>query len=342
LDNDDDPADIHGVIDPTSVELTAAPGHGFAEIDPRTGTITYTPAPGFVGTDSFTYLVCDTGEPVECDTATVTVVVTEAGAALRGRVWFETDGDGIREPGEQGIGGVVVVLERTDRDDLAPIRTVSAVDGSYAFAGLEPGTYRVSIDESTLPLGVRASFDRDGLADLVTVVTIARDTTLEDVDFGVTGAATLVGRLFEDLDGDGVFEPGEPGVGEIHVTVRHGGADGLLDTADDIVVSGTAAADGTYRVDGLPGGLVRVEVASEGPDGLYLVGGGSALVTLVSGSETRLDFPYRTPEKSAPPLLVRTGAQVARLFAVSLLLVGCGLLLVAAARRRSAWSARER
>ncbi|MTD16653.1 tandem-95 repeat protein [Nakamurella sp. YIM 132087] len=63
-------------LNPASVTVTAAPGHGTTSVNTTTGAITYTPAAGFSGTDSYTYRVCDTSTPTPaCATATVTVQV---------------------------------------------------------------------------------------------------------------------------------------------------------------------------------------------------------------------------------------------------------------------------
>ena len=56
LDNDSDP---FGSLEPASVTVVGAPGHGITSVDPATGAITYTPSAGYVGPDSFTYRVND-------------------------------------------------------------------------------------------------------------------------------------------------------------------------------------------------------------------------------------------------------------------------------------------
>jgi hypothetical protein len=75
LANDDDPDDG---LDPTSVQITAAPANGSVSVNPATGAITYTPDPGFWGTDSYSYQVCDLSGA--CDTAVDTIRVRQAGS----------------------------------------------------------------------------------------------------------------------------------------------------------------------------------------------------------------------------------------------------------------------
>src|SRR5262249_14963432 len=66
-------------------------------------------------------------------------------AGLSGFVWADANNDGIRDPGESGIGNVWIKL--TGTDDLGrriSTRVRTASDGSYNFANLRPGTYAIT------------------------------------------------------------------------------------------------------------------------------------------------------------------------------------------------------
>ena len=75
--NDTDPSDPLGNIDPTSVMVVGPPSNGSTSVDPTTGVVTYTPNTGFNGLDTLYYQVCDDGYPLPaaCDTAMVVVSV---------------------------------------------------------------------------------------------------------------------------------------------------------------------------------------------------------------------------------------------------------------------------
>jgi hypothetical protein len=73
LTNDTDP-NTGGAIDPTTVKIVTAPGHGKAVINATIGIITYTPTTGFTGPDSFTYTVKDKAGLVS-NTAKVSITV---------------------------------------------------------------------------------------------------------------------------------------------------------------------------------------------------------------------------------------------------------------------------
>lgn len=91
------------------------------------------------------------------------------------------------------------------------------------------------------------------------------------------GIATLGDRVWEDLDADGIQDPGEPGLGS--VTVR------LLDTLDGEVATTLTEADGSYVFTGLfPGGYSLVFEAP--PDFLFSPSTQGGDVALDSDADT--------------------------------------------------------
>ncbi len=69
----DELANDLGNLNPNTVAVTAAPGHGTVKVNPSTGQITYTPAPGFTGQDTFTYSVRDYAGQLTSATVTIDV-----------------------------------------------------------------------------------------------------------------------------------------------------------------------------------------------------------------------------------------------------------------------------
>ena len=68
-------------LNPASVAVTVAPGHGTTSVNTTTGVVTYTPAAGFSGVDTYTYRVCDLSATPVCATALVTITVPNAPVA---------------------------------------------------------------------------------------------------------------------------------------------------------------------------------------------------------------------------------------------------------------------
>lgn len=96
----------------TNVDPTNA--HGTVTV--QNGKLLYTPTAGYTGPAEIVYTVNDrAGGAGLTDTATVYLVVVDfVPSDISGYVFFDFDGDGIKDPGEWGIGGVQLTL--TGRD----------------------------------------------------------------------------------------------------------------------------------------------------------------------------------------------------------------------------------
>ncbi len=116
--------------------------------------------------------------------------------AIGDRVWFDVDGDGVQDAGEQGIPGVTLELLNAAGQVIATTVTNSA--GGYLFDGLGDGTYVVRVVPSTLPTGVTNTFG--GTQQSATITGASTDLSK---DFGYQPAGTISGRVFHDPDANG-------------------------------------------------------------------------------------------------------------------------------------------
>jgi hypothetical protein len=132
-----------------------------------------------------------------------------APAEIRGVVWNDLNGDGLRSDDEPGLPGVTVVM--TDVVGFSQ-SFESGAEGEYWFGLLPIATYSLSIDMTTLPTPDFAlSYPVEG--DGATVLeTIAGDVVT--ADFGVTGlpTASVSGLVWLETGNFGVFDAGETGV----------------------------------------------------------------------------------------------------------------------------------
>ncbi len=102
-------------------------------------------------------------------------------------IWSDDDKDGIQDEGEEGFGGVTVILFTADNTQLQT--EVTDQDGSYTFDNLAPGQYYIVLD---VPFGLNVS-PQD----------VGSDETI-DSDFDESGVSSLI-----DLtEGDTVTEVG--------------------------------------------------------------------------------------------------------------------------------------
>jgi hypothetical protein len=125
-------------------------------------------------------------------------------ASIGDRVWEDIDLDGLQDPGEPGVPGVVVSLYGPTGTSVDSVTTDD--DGIYRFAGLRPGTWSVGV--SNLPAGTTVTGLDSGL-DIGT-----DDAVDSDVD-PVTGraAATQLTPGESDLGWDaGIHRSAPPAI----------------------------------------------------------------------------------------------------------------------------------
>ena len=128
-----------GSCNESSGTLTCALG-AIASGGGATITVVVDPsAPGlYTNSASVAGSAVDTNPANDADDETTTVVAS----ALGGRVWNDWDGDGIQDPGEPPVGGVLVEL--LDGGTGLPVNLdVTGADGSYFFASLPSPTHRL-------------------------------------------------------------------------------------------------------------------------------------------------------------------------------------------------------
>ena len=182
-------------------------------------------------------------------------------------VWYDVNGDATQDPGEPGIPGVTVQLTwsgpdgslATTADNVDYGTQTTGAAGGYTFDNLPAGPYRASVT-SGVPAGMAASYDLTPPANGVATRTLAAGEDAADVDFGYTGTASVGDTVWFDTDSDGTQGAGEPGIPDVDLDVVWWGFDGAFGGGDDVTVPVTTDGSGTYLVDHLPAGQVRVTV----------------------------------------------------------------------------------
>jgi len=218
-------------------------------------------------------------------------------------VWLDENRDGVADIGEPGIAAVDVELDWPGLDGISgtpddvTFRTSTDASGNYAFSGLNPGDYPVTVITSTLPPGLDNTYDEDGNLNDSTTVSLPLATDHLTADFGYGGSSSIGDFVWWDLNADGTQDAGEPGIPDIDVTVVWAGPDGSVGTGDDIAYPTVTDPSGAYLVRDLPEGLFRVTV-SGALTGIaintYDLDGGAdntSDVTLAT-SESRLDLDF--------------------------------------------------
>jgi hypothetical protein len=104
-------------------------------------------------------------------------------AAIGDRIWNDYSADGVQNAWEPGINGITVQLLDAAGNVIAT--DVTSGDGNYWFSDLMPGTYKVRVVASTIPAGLAATYDKDGIATLnIATVVLGPGAIQDTVDFG--------------------------------------------------------------------------------------------------------------------------------------------------------------
>jgi hypothetical protein len=242
-------------------------------------------------------------------TQTVTCGVPCSGA-IGDFVWNDLDQNGIQDTGEPGIGGVLLALLNSSGMQIATATTTSS--GYYQFNGLCAGSYTVTVDSATVPLGFVPTIsnagsnpanDSNGSPAPVTLPT--NSSSDETIDFGyhTPPCSGAIGDfVWNDLNQNGIQDAGEPGIGGVKLT--------LANSSGMQIATATTTSSGYYQFSGLCAGSYRVTVDSTTlPPGFVPTisnagsnpandsNGSPAPVTLPtnSSSDQTIDFGYHTP-----------------------------------------------
>jgi hypothetical protein len=162
-------------------------------------------------------------------------------AAKSGVKFEDTNGNGAKDAGEPGLSGWTIQLTGTDGlGTPVNLSTTTDVDGAYLFS-VPPGTYTVNeVPQS----GWTQSYPASGSY----TVTLQSGQADSDNDFGNFRPATKSGVKFEDANGNGAKDAGEPG--KAVWPIRLTGADGL---GNPVNVETTTDSEGRYSFSVPPG-----------------------------------------------------------------------------------------
>ncbi len=208
-------------------------------------------------------------------------------------IWLDLNGNGLQDANEPGLANVKITLTGPG----GTVVTYTDSNGNYLFSDLQPGTYTVTVDTSTLPAGLVQSYDPDGTLNNTTVHALGAGESWQGCDFGYKGNAAIGDTVWEDTNANGAQDPGEAGFSNIVVMVTYAGTDGIFGTADDVVARQTTDANGHYFATKLPAGLYRVELDFATIPTGYAFTTAPQLTHTLSGGETWLeaDFGLRYP-----------------------------------------------
>ncbi|MBC7856041.1 MAG: M36 family metallopeptidase [Pirellulaceae bacterium] len=128
---------------------------------------------------------------------------------IGGVVFEDTNGNGVRNPGEPPLAGWTVYIDANNNAvrEQSERTQISAVDGSYLFNIFASGN--LTIREEVMPLWRQTSPTGDGAHRIF----ITPGQSLTNVNFGNQELPGFIhGRKWNDLNGDAIMDPNEPGI----------------------------------------------------------------------------------------------------------------------------------
>jgi protocatechuate 3,4-dioxygenase beta subunit len=180
-------------------------------------------------------------------------------ASVSDRVWFDTNRNGVQDPGEAGVAGVGVRLYNEFGNLVA--ETVADANGGYQFVNLPPGTYQLRFGTRsgytiTNPgTGTGADSDVDPLTGLTAPIVLDPGENDSTWDLGLhlqnTLPASLGDLVWFDEDQDGVQDAAEARVADVMVR--------LYDAASSLVAQTATDANGNYLFRSLVPGVYFVQ-----------------------------------------------------------------------------------
>jgi len=184
---------------------------------------------------------------------------------LEGTVFVDGNGNGRRDPGEEGVAGAVLVADG--------VKVASGADGRFLFPPLAPGTYALAVER--LPPGFRPRIELP----LQVAVALAGRTV---VGIPCQRVGEISGTVYDDENRSGIRDEDEPGLRGALVIVEQNGAEIGQVYTDPV---------GGFSFAGLPAGeyRVRVDVPSL-PERYELTTPDAVLVPLGPGAAAEVLF----------------------------------------------------
>ncbi len=161
--------------------------------------------------------------------------------SISGMLFNDTNGNGTKDEGEEGLGKITLKLIRPDGSEDA---YETKDDGSFEFNHLEPGDYRLTIDE---PDGWIITMPKEGFVDIP-----LSKSDFKDVLLGMQSSTAkkfkIYGTVFNDRNRDGKIMKG----------LGLGGWDVELKRPDGSTLVTTSASNGEYEFNSLSPGKYKV------------------------------------------------------------------------------------
>jgi hypothetical protein len=191
-------------------------------------------------------------------------------ASVGNFVWEDTNGNGIQDSGESGIAGLEVLLEGLAGDGTQVQQiTITDENGHYIFENLKPGLYTIRVyltggfqisiyragEDPEVDNDAQFRIWRDGFEAFTEPFMLMSGEQNLTLDIGLYRFSKLGDLIWEDLNGNGLFEDGEPGLEGITLMLE-----GVAGDGSEVTVNTVTDASGAYRFINLKPGQYTISV----------------------------------------------------------------------------------
>ncbi|HEX4793997.1 MAG TPA: SdrD B-like domain-containing protein [Humisphaera sp.] len=180
------------------------------------------------------------------------VEVPPPAGSIAGTVFSDTNGNGHLDTGEHGLANVKVYLDtnKNGAPDASEAFVLTDASGNFKFNNLAPNTYRV---REVLPAGNALVAPILGYYDIPLA---AGGTSVGSLFADTPASASIAGRVFNDVNGNGLRDVGEAGLGLFKVYIDFNN-NGLIDGKD---ISVTTDVLGNWSFTSLIAGKYTIRV----------------------------------------------------------------------------------
>jgi hypothetical protein len=169
----------------------------------------------------------------------------EVPASISGRVFSDYNYSATMNGPDAGLAGATITLHVAGSTE-APRTTTSDAQGYYTFDDLPAGVYTIEVSPTDTTLLGKATIGTAGgsltrpyrsgglwfgdyvlTEHVVYAINLNDDTAATGYDFALIPLLSIGGSVYEDVNGNGVKDPGEPGIPNVKITmagVAPGGA----------------------------------------------------------------------------------------------------------------------
>ena len=166
-------------------------------------------------------------------------------AQLSGTVYTDVNDNGVEDSNETGLINAILTLTGTDDLGMSVnLTTQTNAEGAFSFTGLRPGDYTlVDTPPGNDLQGKTIAGTQGGTVGLGTItgITLTASADGEGNFLAVIPPAQISGLIYEDLNDNGVQDPGEPALAGAVVTIT-----GTNDLGASVTESETTGSNGTY------------------------------------------------------------------------------------------------